>query len=81
MQFNFLPSDREILKYLGLITQLGLQFVASILIFFLGFLYLDRLLSANNLLLVPGIVIGLFSGFYNSYRLLKKFYTKNQDGD
>ncbi|MDY6915933.1 MAG: AtpZ/AtpI family protein, partial [Candidatus Cloacimonadota bacterium] len=59
---KFREFDKEIIKHIGLIAQLGLIMISSILIlFFLG-LYLDKLLHAGGVLAIVGIVLGVFTG-------------------
>ena len=69
-------KDREIVQNLALIGHLGLNMVISLLIFFFLFLWLDRKLQTGNILLVLGIIIGIFSGVYINFRYLKRFYDK-----
>ena len=66
--------NNEIVKYLGIITQIGLTVVGSILIFFFLFLFLDKKLNTRGILLPVGIILGIVSGFVYSYRILKRFY-------
>jgi ABC-type cobalamin transport system permease subunit len=66
--------NNEIVKYLGIITQIGLTVVGSILIFFFLFLFLDKKLNTRGILLPVGIILGIVSGFVCSYRILKRFY-------
>ena len=66
--------NSEIVQYLGIITQIGLTVVGSILIFFFLFLFLDKKLNTRGILLPIGIIIGIVSGFICSYRILKRFY-------
>jgi len=68
--------NSELLTYISLITQVGLTFIISLLIFFFLFLYLDRKFQTNGILLGIGTLLGVFSGFYTSYRLTKKFIGK-----
>ncbi len=68
-----ITKNKEILKYLQLIGQLGFLAIISLLIFFFIFLYLDRLFNTGGLLLLPGIILGIISGFLVAYRHLKKF--------
>jgi len=70
--------DSEIIKYLTLITQLGLTVIISILVLFLIFLYLDRKLHTNGILMVIGIVVGVLTGILSAYQMLKKFYRRNE---
>ena len=70
-------SDKEIIKHLGLLTQLGLTVICSILIFFFIFLYLDKKYETNGILMAAGIVLGVLIGVYSAYRMLRKFYEKS----
>ena len=66
--------NNEIVQYLGIITQIGLTVVGSILIFFFLFLFLDKKLNTRGILIPIGIIIGIVSGIIYSYRILKRFY-------
>jgi F0F1-type ATP synthase assembly protein I len=68
--------DREILKYIGLISQLGLLMVSSILIFFFLGLFLDKLIHTRPLLTIIFIALGVFTGGFTVYKTLMKFYEK-----
>lgn len=61
---------KEIFYYLGLVSQLGLTIVCSILIGFgLGY-FLDKKLGAGGLILILFILIGIGAGFYSAYKLI-----------
>jgi F0F1-type ATP synthase assembly protein I len=66
--------NKEILKNFGLITQLGFSVISSILIFVLGFVYLDRKLNTDGKLIIIGVILGVASGILVAYRLIKKSY-------
>ena len=68
--------DREILKYISLITQLGLIMVSSILIFFFAGLFLDKFFHTGHILIIVCIVLGVFTGGFTVYKTLMKFYEK-----
>jgi hypothetical protein len=68
------PVLKEILKNIGLITQLGLSVISSILIFVIGSLYLDRKLNTNGKLIILGVLLGVATGILAAYKLLKKTY-------
>ncbi len=72
------PMNNEIMSYLVLISQLGLTFISALLIIFFLFLFLDRILNANNLMLIPGIFLGVLAGGYASYRRLAAFFKKEE---
>jgi len=70
---------REIFYYLGLVTQLGLTVVCSILIgFSLGY-FLDKKLGAGGLILVLFILIGVGAGFFSAYRLIMHKERKEEE--
>lgn len=66
--------DPALLKYLSLITQLGLTMISSIVIFLLIGRWADKLLDTKNLFLIIGIICGIISGIFSNYLLLRKFY-------
>lgn len=68
--------DKELLKYFGLITQLGLSVITSILIFTFGFIYLDRKLHTEGKLIIVGVILGVIAGIVVAYRLIRRFYEK-----
>ena len=68
--------NKELLKYFGLITQLGLSVIASILIFTFGFIYLDRKLHTEGKLIIVGVILGVIAGIVVAYRLIRRFYEK-----
>jgi hypothetical protein len=66
------PPDTSFLRALGLVGQVGLVMVLAI-----GFgvtfgLYLDRVLSAGGMILIPMIFAGVALGAFFAYRLLAK---------
>ncbi|MBC8416506.1 MAG: AtpZ/AtpI family protein [Candidatus Cloacimonetes bacterium] len=68
--------NKELLKYFGLITQLGLSVITSILIFTFGFIYLDRKLHTESKLIIIGVILGVIAGIVAAYRLIRRFYEK-----
>lgn len=66
-------------KYLGLITQVGLTIVVSVIVCaFLG-VFLDNLLGTKVLFTLLLIFLGLASGLYSSYRMLMKISLDDMD--
>ena len=72
MQKNKNPVLKELLKNIGLITQLGLSMISSILIFVLGFVYLDKKLQTDGSLVIIGVLLGVAAGILAAYKLIKK---------
>jgi len=68
--------DQTILKYFGLVSQLGLSFISSFLLLFFLFLYLDKKLGANGILLIIGTILGVGAGIFSAYKILKRYYEK-----
>ena len=68
--------DKELLRHLSLLGQLGLTVITSILIFFFVFLYLDRKLQTGGILVGVGVFLGVIAGVLAAYKLLKRFYEK-----
>lgn len=66
--------DPEILKYLSLITQLGLTMISSIVIFLLIGRWIDRVCATSNIFLIIGMILGIGGGILSNYMLLRKFY-------
>ncbi|MDA3812666.1 MAG: AtpZ/AtpI family protein [Candidatus Cloacimonetes bacterium] len=66
------PLNNELLKYISLVTQLGLTVIGSILIFLVGALYLEKKFQTEGVLILVGVLIGVVAGVFAAYRLLKK---------
>lgn len=70
---------QNIFRSLSLLTELGLIIVVNIGGgFFLGYL-LDKLTGSQILFKIAGIILGVVSGFYSDYRLIKKLIGDNND--
>jgi len=64
----------EFLKHLGIITQLGLSVVLTIVLCVLGFSYFDRIFNAGGILMISGVISGVILSMLIAYRQLKKYY-------
>ncbi len=66
-------SKSNLAYYLGLITQIGLTIIFSILAgLFIG-LALDRFFNTKGIFLILFLLMGIAGGFYNAYKqILKK---------
>lgn len=71
---------REIMRTMGLLTQLGIVIIVNIGVgFFLG-LKLDQWLEYRYLFKILGLILGTGAGFYSDYQLIKS-YIKNDEDD
>lgn len=68
--------NNELLKYINLITQLGLTIISSILIFLVGAIYLEKKFQTEGILILVGVLIGVAVGVFAAYKLLKKTLEK-----
>ncbi len=69
--------NSELLKYISLVTQLGLTVISSILIFLVGALYLEKKFQTDGILILVGVLIGAVAGVFAAYKLLKKILEKD----
>ena len=68
--------NNELLKYISLVTQLGLTVISSILIFLVGAIFLEKRFQTDGILILVGVLIGVVAGIFAAYRLLKKTLEK-----
>ncbi|MEA2096104.1 MAG: AtpZ/AtpI family protein [Candidatus Cloacimonadota bacterium] len=68
--------NNELLKYISLITQLGLTIISSILIFLVGAIYMEKKFQTEGVLILVGVLIGVAAGVFAAYKLLKKTLEK-----
>lgn len=68
--------NNELLKYINLITQLGLTVISSILIFLVGAIYLEKKFQTDGILILVGVLIGTAAGVFAAYKILKKTLEK-----
>ena len=65
-------SNKQLARVFVLLSQLGLTMVSCIFVgFFIG-IWLDKFFGKEYVFLVLFILIGIFSGFYQCYRLITK---------
>ena len=69
--------NSELLKYISLTSQLGLTVIGSILILLAVSIYLEKKFQTNGLIILIGILIGVVSGVFSAYKLLKKSIEKD----
>lgn len=65
---GFMKISPELSKELGFYIDTGLRFGLSIVLCFLGGLWLDRKTGLTPLFMLCGIMFGAVAGFYNLYR-------------
>ena len=68
--------NSELIKYISLVTQLGLTVISSILIFLVGAIYLEKKFQTDGVLILIGVLIGVAAGVFAAYKLLKKTLEK-----
>ncbi|HHU60960.1 MAG TPA: AtpZ/AtpI family protein [Natronincola sp.] len=70
---------KESLKYLSLITQVGITIAISIITFiFLG-VYLDRFFNLRGVFTLLSILVGCVSGIWLAYKLITKSLPKDSE--
>ena len=75
MLFKKIPKqNKEFFKYFTLISQLGLTVIACLLLCVFLFLFLDRKFNTNGVLVPVGVILGVVSGVFAAYKLLKRFF-------
>ena len=69
--------NSELIKYINLVTQLGLTVISSILIFLVGAIYLEKKFQTDGILILIGVLIGVAAGVLTAYKLLKRYLEKD----
>jgi ATP synthase protein I len=69
-------DNKELAKYLTMVTQLGLIMLVQIFIFFFFGLFLVHKLNLHKSFIILFIFLGMFSGFYFAYKLISKTIEK-----
>ncbi|MFW5980417.1 MAG: AtpZ/AtpI family protein [Halanaerobiaceae bacterium] len=65
----------QIVRGLGLLTQIGIIMIVNIGVgFFLGYL-LDNYLGFQLVLKMIGLLLGIISGFYSNYRIIRDVFS------
>lgn len=65
---------KEIMKALGLITQLGLAMLMPILLCVLLGAFLDNLFSSSPVCLIIFVIMGVMASFRSLYMITKDFF-------
>jgi ATP synthase protein I len=68
-----------IIKNLSLLTHLGLLMVANLGVGFISGYFLDNFLNTNIVFKITGLILGIGSGFYSNYRLIRQFMGDDKD--
>ncbi|MBU1863278.1 MAG: AtpZ/AtpI family protein [Candidatus Omnitrophica bacterium] len=65
-----IKDTTEIFKHIGLVTELGLTMVSTILVGFgIGF-FIDKKAGHFPLWTIVGLLVGIISGFWSVYKLI-----------
>jgi len=67
----------RIFQAMGLLAQLGIVMIANMGVGFLLGSFIDRLLADSFIFRIIGLILGILSGFYSNYRLIKVFIDNN----
>ncbi len=70
------PLNNELIKYISLISQLGFTIIGSILLFLAGAIFLERKLKTDGIVILIGVLLGVVTGVFAAYKLLKKTLEK-----
>ena len=69
--------NSELIKYISLVTQLGITVISSILIFLVGAIYLEKKFQTDGILILISVLIGVAVGVLSAYKLLKRYLEKD----
>ena len=64
--------NKEILKYLSLLGNLGFIVMSNILVSIFLYKLYERFFGFNSLIFIIFILFGIISAFYNIYKLIMK---------
>ena len=64
--------NKEILKYLSLLGNLGFIVMSNILVSIFLYKVYERFCAFNSLIFIIFILFGIISAFYNIYKLIMK---------
>jgi len=64
--------NKDFFYYFSLLGQLGLVFIMNILIFIYAYKIYQKYFGANTFVFFICLFVGIFSAFYNSYKLIMK---------
>lgn len=64
--------DREVFHSFSLLGYLGLILIGNILFFIFLYKMIEKYLFSSTVLFIIFLLIGIFSGFYNAYKVIMK---------
>ncbi|MGL4981036.1 MAG: AtpZ/AtpI family protein [Fusobacteriaceae bacterium] len=64
--------NREIVHSFSLLGYLGFILIGNLLSFIFLYKIIEKYLFSSQVLFIIFLVIGIFSGFYNAYRVIMK---------
>lgn len=68
--FNWITKD--VLHALSLLTYLGFLMIGNILLYIGIYKLVEKYLFKSTILFITLIIVGVISGFYNSYKVIMK---------
>ncbi|WP_372712755.1 AtpZ/AtpI family protein [Ilyobacter sp.] len=63
---------KDVVYYFSLLGYLGFVMVFNILFFIIIYKVIEKYFFSSDLLFIAFTIVGIFSGFYNSYKLIMK---------
>ena len=70
---------KDSLKYLALVTQVGLTLLISVSIFTISGVYLDRLLGTKGILTLLFVLVGCFAAIWAAIKLILNTLPKDSE--
>ncbi|MCW2277482.1 AtpZ/AtpI family protein [Heliophilum fasciatum] len=71
-------DTRRTFKAIALVSSIGTQFAASVVLGFMAGRYADTQLGTDPWLMLCGVLVGVASGFFSVYHLVKKHYREDE---
>ncbi|MDP8267746.1 MAG: AtpZ/AtpI family protein [Candidatus Tenebribacter davisii] len=69
--------NSELLRYLSLVSQLGITVISSILIALVVAVFIEKRVQSDGIVILVGVLIGVAAGIFAAYKLLKKILEKD----
>lgn len=64
--------NKDVIYAVSLLTQIGLTLIGNILVYVFLYKLIEKYLFKSTILFIGMILVGVISGFYNTYKLIMK---------